>query len=271
MMSRAATVIVISGDRRREVVASLPSPTGDALRAMDTTTHAPPPSAIRPAVIRPLHRNDGLEVARIFRSTLALGRPLDLDYADLVEYQRLCLDWYLTVGREHARVVEQDGAVVGYLLACLDQDDFGTWVQRRALRWAAATAWRAATLRLTPTARRFAALRAADGLSAWWGDPGPPFPAHAHVNLTADVRDAGIGHRLAGTMDELVEAAGFDGWFGEVNVPQGTSLAAFARQGARVVRRVHSRTFTWALGTPVTRVTIVRTLADRPDPLRTTA
>lgn len=249
---------------------------------MDTTASAHPSAATRhprpsptsaaaSATIRPLRANDGLEVARIFRATLALGRPIDLDYAVLVDYQRLCLDWYLTHGRPHARVVEQDGEVVGYLLACLDQEAFTAWSRRRALRWAAGVLWRGATFRLRATARRFVALRVADGLDAWWTDPGAPFPAHAHVNLTADVRDAGIGHRLAGTMDELVEDAGGEGWFAEVNVPQGTSLAAFAREGARVVRRTRSRTFSWALDTSVTRVTIVRPLADRPRRLRTDA
>lgn len=262
---------VTVGMHRREAIASVRSPCPVALPAMDTTATARPPAATRPATIRPLRPNDGLEIARIFRATLVLGRPLDLDYGELVDYQRLCLDWYLTEGRAHARVVEDDGRVVGYLLACLDQAGYDRWVRGQAVRWAASAAWRATTFRLRPTARRFLALRIADGLMSWWGDTGPPFPAHAHLNLAADVRDAGIGHRLAGTMDEMVEAAGIPGWFGEVNLPRGANLDALTRQGARVVRRTRSRTFSWALQTPVTRVTVVRTLADRPQRLRTTA
>lgn len=238
---------------------------------MDTTAPASPPAATRPVTIRPLRPNDGLEIARIFRATLVLGRPLDLDYRELVEYQRLCLDWYLTEGRTTARVVEDGDRVVGYLLGCLDQAGYDRWVRAQAVRWAAAAALRAATFRLRPTARRFVTLRIADGLSSWWSAAGPPLPAHAHLNLTADVRDVGIGHRLAGAMDEMVEAAGMTGWFGEINVPRGASIEALTRQGARVVRATRSRTFSWALQTPVRRVTVVRRLADRPQRLQSDA
>lgn len=236
---------------------------------MVTTAHAAPPAAaVPPCTIRSLRTGDGLEVRRIFRATIVLGRPLALELADLVSYERLCLDWYLTAGRAHARVVEQDGEVVGYLLACLDQPAYDGWVRRRAVRWGGRAAYRLATGRLRGDARRFTALRIQDGLTAWRHGPPPPFPAHAHLNLDARVRDHGVGHRLAAVMDDLVETAGLPGWYGEVNVPRGGSLRALEREGARVVHRVPNRTFSWALGTPVHRATVARSLADRPQPLR---
>lgn len=234
-----------------------------------STEPAPTPAAVRPFHIRPLRSGDGLEIRRIFRATIVLGRPLALEYADLVSYERLCLDWYLTHGRADARVVEQDGEVVGYLLACLDQPAYDEWIRRRAVRWAGRATYRLATARLRGDALRFAKLRAQDGLSAWQGAPPPPFPAHAHLNLSAHVRDGGVGHRLVAVMDDLVEAAGFPGWYGEINVPEGGSLRALERQGARIVHRMPNRTFTWALGTPVDRVTVARSLTERSQRLST--
>lgn len=235
------------------------------------TTPAPasPIAADRPCAIRPLRPGDALEVRRIFRATIVLGRPLDLPYADIVSYERLCLDWYLTAGRDHARVVEQGGEVVGYLLACLDQSAWEAWSRRRAVRWAARSLWRLATGRLSADARRFARLRIEDGLDTWRNAPPPPFPAHAHLNLYPHVRAAGTGHRLAAVMDEMVEAAGLDGWYGEINVPQGGSLEALEREGAVVVHRMPNRTFSWALQVPVHRAMVARSLAARPRPLRT--
>lgn len=222
------------------------------------------PAADRPCVIRPLRPGDGLEVCRIFRATIVLGRPLGLHYADVVSYERLCLGWYLTTGRDHARVVEQDGEIVGYLLACLDQPAYESWARRHAVRWAARSLWRLATGRLGADARRFVRLRVEDGLDAWRHAAPPPFPAHAHLNLDAGVRDAGIGHRLAAEMDDMVEAAGLDGWYGEINVPAGGSLDALEREGVVVVHRMPSRTFSWLLGTPVHRATVARALDARP-------
>lgn len=232
------------------------------------TEPARPSAAVPRCSIRPLRPGDGLEVRRIFRATIVLGRPLALEYADLVSYERLCVDWYLTAGRAHARVVEQDGEIVGYLLACLDQPAYDAWVRRRAVRWAGRAAYRLATGRLSGDARRFVALRIQDGLTAWREAPPPPFPAHAHLNLSARVRDRGIGHRLAAAMDDMVEAAGLPGWYGEINVPEGGSLRALERDGARVVHRMPNRTFSWLLGTRVHRVTVARSLADRPRRLR---
>lgn len=227
-----------------------------------------PSAAVPRCTIRPLRPGDGLEIRRIFRATIVVGWPLELELADLVSYERLCLDWYLTKGRDDARVVEQDGEVVGYLLACLDQAAYGAWVRRRAVRWAGRAAYRLSTGRLHRDARRFTALRIQDGLTAWTHTPPPPFPAHAHLNLSERVRAGGLGHELAAAMDEMVESAGLAGWYSDVDVPAGGSLRALEREGARVVHRMPNRTFSWLLGTRVHRVTVARSLADRPWRLR---
>ncbi len=235
-----------------------------------TSRPAPPaPAAERGAsspasvVIRPLRDGEAGDIRRIFRATLLLGQPLPFDDPTLDGYERLCLDWYLAHGT--VLVADVDGEVRGYLLACLDQPGFERWARRRALRWGAAVSLRIAAGRCRGAARRFAALRIRDGLTSVRTAPAAPMPAHAHLNLDPEVRAGSLGHRLAKAMDELVEAAGLPGWFGEVNVPPGRSLAAIERAGAVVVHRQRNRTFSWLLGVPVDRATIARPLATRTD------
>jgi hypothetical protein len=234
---------------------------------METITPAQPASTTAaPLELRPIRPGEEAEVRRIFRATLLLGRPLPIDTADLGSYESLCLSWYL----EHGEVVVavQDGRVRGYLLACLDQGAFDRWARPRALRWGLRSAGRIAAGRCRGDARRFAWNRIRDGLSAWQHAPPPVFPAHAHLNLDPEVRGASTGHRLVAMMDDLVEAAGLPGWFGELNVPEGGSLAAIERAGAVVVHRQPNRTFSWLLGVPVERATIARSLHRRTDSVR---
>lgn len=218
---------------------------------------------VRPDV-RPLQPGDGLEIRRLFRATVGLRRPHAIEYADLVGYERLCLDWYLTVGRADARVLESDGEVVGYLLVCVNQPAYDAWARRRAARWAGRAAYRLATGQLSADARRFAVLHIRDArVARRLGNP-PPFPAHAHLHVPAGLVDDGIGHRLVAAVDEIVELAGLCGWYGEVDVPAGGSLGTFERDGVQVVHRVPNETYSWIRGTPVHRVTVARSLEGRP-------
>jgi hypothetical protein len=213
--------------------------------------------------IRLLRRSDAPAVRRIFRATLAMGRPLPFDHPVLEGYEALCLGWYLGPGAGTAVVaVDDDERVRGYLLGCLDQRGYDRWVRHAALRWSAGAASLALNGRLRGAAATFVRLRIADGLTSL-RQPSLPHPAHAHFNLDGDVRDLGTGHRLAGAMDRMVEAAGLTGWSGELNVPAGGSLAALLRQGAVEHARMPNRTFSWLLRHPVERVTLDRTLANR--------
>ena len=213
--------------------------------------------------IRPLRSGEQDEVRRIFRATLLLGKPLPFDDRTLASYERLCLDWYLKRGT--VLVADVNGDVRGYLLACLDQPGYERWSRRRAASWGLRAGVRIAVGACRGPARRFAWLRIRDGLATVRGAPAAPLPAHAHLNLEPEIRAGTTGHRLAVAMDELVAAAGLPGWFGEMNVPPGRSLAAIERAGARATHRQPNLTFSWLLAEPVDRVTIVRALARRTD------
>jgi GNAT superfamily N-acetyltransferase len=210
-----------------------------------------------PPVVRVAGPGDEAEVRRIFQATVLRGRPLPITTGDLDRYTRLCLDWYLEAGE--VRVVDAGGAVVGYLLACLDEPAYQRWVRRHAVRWAVGATGEVLVGRRTADARRFVRHRIADGLAG--RRAAPPAPAHGHVNLDPGHRGAGIGRQLLRTMDDLVRAAELGSWYGEINLPAGRSLTTVVRANAEVVDRRPSRTFSWLLGRPIERVTIVRHLA----------
>lgn len=236
----------------------------------DTTTltdaAAPVVAEDLPATLRPYRAEHAPDVRRIWRATLAMGAPVAFAGAVVDRYEALALDWYLDPRNHAARradavVVEQGGAVRGYALACLDEDHFARWSTRRALRWGARAL---ATLPAQSCdVRRFVRLRVHDGLYAWRHQAPSPLPAHMHLNLDPELRGDGIGHQLVGWMDRRVDAAGFAGFTGEVNVPVGGSTRAIEAAGARVVHRVPNRTFSWLLGVPVERCVIARALDQR--------
>lgn len=226
------------------------------------------PAADLPAVLRPYSPEHAADVRRIWRTTLAMGSPIAFAYRDLQAYESLALDWYLDPANHDARradavVVEEDGDIRGYLLACLDEDHFSRWATRRAVRWGARSIARLPLM--SKDARRFVRLRIRDGLHAWRHQAPSPYPAHMHFNLDPELRGVGIGHHLVGWMDRRVEAAGLGGYTGELNAPVGGSLRAIEAGGGRVVGRVPNRTFSWLLGAEVERCVIARSLAERTD------
>ena len=213
--------------------------------------------------IRPLSPGEGLDVRCLARPAIVPSRPTAFEYADLVGYERLCLDWYLTEGRADVRVVEQDGEIIGCLLACLDQRAYATWFRRRAARWLARSLHRLVTGRLRGDARRFVALRIRDALSARQEAAPPPSAAHAHLYVAEHAEVGDIHPPLVAAMDAMVGVAGLPGWYTRIDVPDGV-VEPLACDGFRVAHRTHDRTSSWLLGARIQRVTVVRELAGGP-------
>lgn len=229
---------------------------------MPERTARPSSAADRPPVLRPARPDDHADIRQLFHATILAGSPLPAELTGasrcLQRYARLCLDPYLEDGL--AIVAERDGRVVGYLLGSLDESGHRRRQVRLAVWWALFAGGGIATGRLRGPARRFVVLRVLDGVDGWRHGPRPPFPAHAHVNLARTARAGGVGRRLTDIMDAAVAAAGLPGWYGEMTVPEGRSLAAVQRAGATVVHRQTNRTFSWLLERPVERVTVARRL-----------
>ena len=211
-------------------------------------------------IVRPLRPGDDDAVRGIFRATLGLGRPVPFPLPGLCRYERLCLDWYLGPGRADAAVVEHDGAVVGYALACTDGSAHARATRRQALRFTAWAVARLATRRLPAPARTFWRLRLVDGWLAWRHAAGGPPPAHAHVNLGRAARNTRAASLLLAHVDARVLAAGLPGWRGEVNAVRGRRRSALERVVGPVIGTVPNRTYSWLAGRPVDRLTVERTI-----------
>ena len=270
VLGTATTIVTRRCPGREQAYAVLSCPSRELHGVETTDTHTDTAAEVvvedRPATLRPYRPADAPDIRRIWRATLAMGAPAPLAGRIVDRYEGLALDWYLDrenhdAGRADVVVVEQDGGVHGYALACLRAPHYDRWAARRAVRWGLRSLLAAPVV--PAPVRRFTWLRVRDGLHAWRHQAPAPFPAHLHLNLEAGLRGDGIGHRLVGWMDRRVEAAGLAGFVGEVNVPAGGSIRAIEAAGAQVVDRVPNRTFSWLLGIPVERCMVARALDER--------
>ncbi len=220
-------------------------------------------SRIDRVMVRPLVPSDEDSVRRLFRETVALGKPLPFPVAHFERYERLCLDWYLTDGQEDGAVAVCDGQICGYALVCTKPSSHRRWVR-----------WRGALFPIRimlPALRRtdggrFYRLRLRDGWRMWRNGPPDPMPAHVHLNLVASERGRETGRLLVDHIDQRCEQAGLPGWFGEMNAPAGHRARALERLGAVIVHRAPNLTLSWVLGRSVERLTVVRRIDSRGRP-----
>lgn len=214
--------------------------------------------------VRGLRPADTPVVRRLFRATIAFGRPLPFDCTDLARYEALSLGWYLRAGQrgDHAVLVDDDDEVAGYTLVCADQAAYDRWARRAATRWAAGTVARLALRTWSAPEARFHRLRLYDGWQAWRHGIPAPLPAHAHFNLDRRARGRLHVKMFVDHIDARCADRGLPGWFGEINAPRGRRAAAFESHGARVVHRAPNHTLSWLHGAPLDRLTVARPLAD---------
>lgn len=213
--------------------------------------------------VRAMRSDDTDAVRRLFRDTIALGRPLPFRSVALDRYEALCLDWYLAPARlvDHAVLVDDDGRIQGYTLVCCDQPAFVRWSRNAGLRWAAATAAALTTRRFGPDEARFHRLRLADGWNAVRARTDPGLPVHAHINLARGARGRMHMVALVDHIDARCAVRHLSGWFGEINAPAGRRGSALEAHGATVVHRMPNRTLSWLRGVPIERLTVARPLA----------
>jgi hypothetical protein len=213
--------------------------------------------------VRAMQMADTGAVRRLFRETIALGRPLPFPSVALDRYEALCLDWYLRPERlrDHAVLVDDTDQAQGYALVCGDQRAFDRWSRAAGLRWVAAAVWALALRRLGADEARFHRLRLHDGWTSWRRRVDPGLPAHAHLNLARGARGRMHVIALVDHIDTRCAALGLPGWYGEINAPIGRRAGALEAHGVRVVHRVQNRTLSWLANMPIERLTVARPLA----------
>ena len=206
--------------------------------------------------IRRLGGGDDLAVRAVFLDTLGLGSPLSFEPVACNHYVNLCLGWYLTAGRARARVVEHADGIAGYVLVCTDLRALRRWTVPRAAAFAATASVAALSRPPDDPALTFLRLRLRDG----WAlrDAPEPMPVVAHMNLLPSARSSGAARLLAEHVDDVCELVGAPGWYGEVNAFAGHRARALERVFGPVVHRAPNLTYSWLLGRPVERLTVVR-------------
>ena len=208
-------------------------------------------------LVRRARRDDREEIRRIFASTLALGRPVSV--GGVGAYADFSLDWYLD-GSDAAQVHLERHHVTGYVLVCTDEDAYEAHRRRAALRYGRALLRTMANGHLDAEARRFHRLRIQDGWRLYRQGPVRPADAHIHLNLRPGARASQAGRRLVDAADQVVDRAGLDAWYAQINAPVGRRADALVRLGAEVIHRDENLTLTAWLGRPVERLTILRRL-----------
>ena len=214
-----------------------------------------PQHTARP-VVRPFTERDEIEVRRLFRETLVMGRALPFVLTDGGRYEALCLDWYLSSGRHDAAVVDAGGQIVGFALTCTDQAAFRRWVRTRAARYALYSLLTLVRTDPRSPVARFHRCRLRDGWVMMRG-PAPPLRAHGHINLSPQ-RAGWAGLALVKHIDERCRRAGLSGWYGEINAPVGRRADALERFIGSIVHRAPNHTLSWLMGRPVERLTVAR-------------
>lgn len=219
-------------------------------------------NAVEPSAgVRQYTPADEPEVARIFRETLCLGRPLDFPLSGMDRYQRLCLDWFLRHGCDDVGVYEENGRVHGYVLVCTDLGAYHRWAVRAALGWMTKVVFDLAIGRLRRQDARFHRLRLRDGWTTLRHAPSAPMPALVHVNLDRSARNTGAAQALLRFADQRCGAAGREGWFAEINT-RNHRASALAAIGLHSIHSQPSHTLSWLLNERVDRLTVVHTVGE---------
>jgi hypothetical protein len=218
--------------------------------------------------VRPLRAEDQPQVRRLFRSTLVLGTGPAFAIPGLRRYEALCLDWYLGPGAADAAVLEDDDAtVVGYALVCTNLAAYRAWTRKQAIRFTAGLL----PCLVLPSYRgpvgQFYRLRLRDGWQLARATVPESAPAHAHINLSPSHRAAWGGRLLSAHVDARVGAAGYSGWFGEINAVVGQRTRALERLGGELVGRVPNHTLSSLMNQPVERLTVRRMIPHSSLPL----
>jgi hypothetical protein len=214
-----------------------------------------------PAGVRQYTSADEPEVARIFRETLCLGRPLDFPLSGMDRYQRLCLEWFLRHGSDDVGVYEEDSRIHGYVLVCTDLASYHRWAARAALTWTTKAVFDLAFGRLRGKAARFHRLRLRDGWTAVRHAPSAPMPALVHVNLDRSARNTGAAQALLRFADQRCQVAGREGWFAEIN-SRSHRASALAAIGLHSIHSQPSHTLSWLMNERVNRLTVVHTVGE---------
>jgi len=139
---------------------------------------------------------------------------------------------------EHVWVAERDGEVAGYVMSAFSTQRFRAVMKRRVLPWMLLRSALRGTIAL-PASRLFLLKR----IAMWSNSEADPefflerFPAHLHVNLRMDARNAGVGAELIETCLAEGRITDVSGFHLETGADNNKARKFFEKLGFREVGR----------------------------------
>lgn len=180
---------------------------------------------------RPYEDGDRAAVRLICCETGHLGDPIDPYFSDREVFADFVTSYYTDIDPSWSWVLEHSGEVVGYLTGCANSRAYAAavkklWATVAAKAFARAVLFRPGT---APLAWRLLWDTAWERPS--FGEYGPEYPAHLHINLLPQARGAGGGRLLIEVYVEALRRAGIQGVFLETSCENARAVAFFRSMG----------------------------------------
>jgi len=210
--------------------------------------------------VRRLRPSDRCHVRRLCCATGLLGRPINQVFTDTELFADVFTSYYTDQEPQSAFVVEHDGAIVGYALACADQRKWRRYMLRKLMPYLLLKGtWRYLT-RYRPRDRGWVRAVLLDALTT----VGPPSPrsAHLHIDLREGYRGTGIGKELINTLFDALRQQGISDIHGGVwSFDRHRTVHLFRRLGFEICHCRSSAIFGRMLDQPVYALELKRDLA----------
>lgn len=182
-----------------------------------------------PHTIRSYRPEDRDAIRSICCDTGFLGNPVDELFQDRELFADFQTAYYTDAEPESVWVMEENGRVVGYLLACLDEARHATFMRRRFPAMAARAFSRWITGRYNRATRRYLVWLVFRG---WRETPRRPADAaHFHFNLLPNARGAGATKALFDAFAARLKSSNVRCAYGQIVVRDTRRRAFFERYG----------------------------------------
>lgn len=182
--------------------------------------------------IRPYRSSDRRAVREVCYLTGYMGEPAEWMWRDQESFSDIFTGYWTDRESEHALVAELDGAVVGYLLGCIDSRrvwNAGKLVARHG--FVRGIAFRPGTSRMF-----WRMIKDGIGDSIKHRLPPPTYydarwPAHLHIDLLPVCRRGGVGSALVGRWLDSLRLAHVAGCHLQTMAENTSAIAFFERMG----------------------------------------
>lgn len=189
--------------------------------------------------------SDRPAVRQLAGDTAFFGDPIEHFFDAREVFLDMFANFYLDDRPDYLWIVEEDGALLGYLMGCPDTRAYHDWFHANVKH----VAWRALTLRYQGVFTR----KSAGYLWRYFRMRVPyldlsPYPAHLHINARADRRGTGVGTALMNAYLDQLRAENIPGVHLETSSENKIAVAWYEKLGFTLLQRTPSDLYKPNLG-----------------------